>query len=140
MVPQHPGSTFRQNTSLSENFRRWILCKPEWLCLLYLNLKILLAFSKLSSSVGGFLWLPGCRNFFTVGRLLTLVFRACNAQEHSSQCSPGPACHWHKPGTRRLPPDQDQPRPLPQHQEEAGHRHPRRHEGDSAVAFSPRDV
>lgn len=53
--------------------------------------------------MGGFLWLPGCRNFFTVGRLLTLVFRACNAQEHSSQCSPGPACHWHKPGTQRPP-------------------------------------
>ena len=55
-------------------------------CLLYLILKILFASSKFFSSMGGFLWLPGCRNFFTAGRLLTLAFRPCNEQEHSSEC------------------------------------------------------
>uniref|UniRef100_A0AC11EPR2 Transmembrane protein 14A n=1 Tax=Ovis aries TaxID=9940 RepID=A0AC11EPR2_SHEEP len=46
----------------------------------------LVAGLRVFSSMGGFLWLPGCRNFFTAGRLLTLAFRPCNAQEHSSEC------------------------------------------------------
>lgn len=72
--------------------------KPQQVCLawaghpflLHFILKIFLACSKLFSLMGGFLWLPGCRNFFTVGRLLTLVFRACSAQGHSFRMEPKP--------------------------------------------------
>ena len=86
-------------------------------CPLHLILKTFLAFSKSSSLIGGFLWLPGCRNFFTGGRLLILVFRACNTQGHSLRRSQGQPHPWHKPETLL---DKDQLSALHQHQCEAG--------------------